>query len=70
MSVKTTKVVPVPLQEGTDYELNEVGLMVFTAHYLKQRGYCCRNGCRNCPYNFHQSPAENKDTQPRDTTQM
>lgn len=20
--------------------------------YLLYRGYCCRNGCRNCPYGF------------------
>src|SRR5258705_1719891 len=24
--------------------------MVFTAGYLQRRGYCCGNGCRNCPY--------------------
>ena len=37
------------LVEGTDYYL-EGGLMVFTAHYLSRRGYCCANGCRHCPY--------------------
>jgi hypothetical protein len=21
-----------------------------TARFLMQRGYCCGNGCRNCPY--------------------
>jgi prepilin-type N-terminal cleavage/methylation domain-containing protein/prepilin-type processing-associated H-X9-DG protein len=26
------------------------GLLVFTADYLKRRGYCCGNGCRHCPY--------------------
>lgn len=26
--------------------------MVFTAHYLRSRGYCCRSGCRHCPYGF------------------
>ena len=20
--------------------------------YLLHRGYCCKNGCRNCPYGF------------------
>ncbi|MCU0356215.1 MAG: DUF5522 domain-containing protein [Cyclobacteriaceae bacterium] len=24
--------------------------MVFTAAYLLKRGYCCKNGCRHCPY--------------------
>lgn len=35
--------------EGIDYYF-ENGLMVLTAHYLLKRGYCCGNGCRNCPY--------------------
>jgi len=25
-------------------------LLVFTAKYHLERGYCCRNGCRHCPY--------------------
>ena len=31
---------------------NDTGLVVFTAEYLLQRGYCCGNGCRNCPYDY------------------
>lgn len=26
------------------------GLVVFTASYLAERGYCCESGCRHCPY--------------------
>jgi iron complex transport system substrate-binding protein len=37
------------LLEGKDYQL-ENGAMVFTAGYLRRRGYCCDSGCRNCPY--------------------
>lgn len=33
-----------------DYYLNENGLMVFTAQYHIRRGYCCKNGCKHCPY--------------------
>ncbi|MDT8070228.1 MAG: DUF5522 domain-containing protein [Terriglobia bacterium] len=39
------------LVEGIDFYY-ENGLMVFTAEYLKKRGYCCRSGCRHCPYGF------------------
>ncbi|MEH0157887.1 DUF5522 domain-containing protein [Limibacter armeniacum] len=34
-----------------DYYI-ENGLYVFTEHYHKKRGYCCKNGCRHCPYGF------------------
>ncbi|HKB68889.1 MAG TPA: DUF5522 domain-containing protein [Pyrinomonadaceae bacterium] len=37
------------LQEGQDYYL-EHGLLVFTAAFLRKRGYCCESGCRHCPY--------------------
>ena len=26
------------------------GLFVLTAAYLRERGECCGNGCRHCPY--------------------
>lgn len=32
------------------------GLVAFTAEYLLQRGYCCGNGCRNCPYDYKAVP--------------
>jgi hypothetical protein len=38
-----------PLAAGRDYYL-ERGLMVFTAEFLRARGYCCDSGCRHCPY--------------------
>jgi hypothetical protein len=42
---------PEPLLPGRDYTV-EGGLYVFTADYLRRRGYCCENACRNCPYGF------------------
>lgn len=42
--------------EGEDYSVNEDGLVVFTGHYLIQRGYCCGNGCKNCPYDYEAVP--------------
>lgn len=41
---------PPPLEDGDFYW--ESGRMVFTARYLEKRGFCCRNGCRHCPYGF------------------
>jgi len=34
---------------GVDYYI-EAGLWVFTAAYHLRRGYCCKSGCRHCPY--------------------
>lgn len=35
-----------------DFYLNEQGFMVFTEVYHLKRGYCCKNGCKHCPYGF------------------
>jgi hypothetical protein len=40
------------LVEGVDYYLNEKGQWVFTESYHLERGYCCKSGCRHCPYGF------------------
>jgi hypothetical protein len=40
------------MKEGEDFTFTPEGLMVFTAAYLKRRGFCCGNGCRNCPYDY------------------
>lgn len=45
------------LIKGVDYYINEQGYWVFTAKYLLERGYCCQNGCKHCPYS-----STNKDT--------
>ena len=42
----------------------EDGMLVFTAEYLKNRGYCCRSGCRHCPYGYkaeEESPPKQED---------
>ncbi len=38
------------LKEGVDFTLSPEGYRVMTEDYLRRRGYCCANGCRNCPY--------------------
>lgn len=42
------------LIEGRDFYFED-GLMVLTRHFLLARGYCCKNGCRHCPYGFTSS---------------
>lgn len=38
--------------EPGDFYYTPEGFMVFTAAYHLKRGYCCKNGCRHCPYGF------------------
>jgi len=48
-----------PLREGLDYTLDEQKRWVFTDRYLKARGTCCFQACRNCPWGqAGRSPAE------------
>lgn len=35
--------------ESVDFYYDD-GLMVLTRRFLLERGYCCENRCRNCPY--------------------
>jgi len=36
-----------------DYYYSEEGYLVFTGKYLLKRGYCCKNGCKHCPYGYN-----------------
>jgi len=54
------------LKEGTDFYI-ENGFYVFTAHYLLNRGYCCGNGCRHCPYSKDLEKAENQPIAPENS---
>ena len=38
--------------EGIHYYINEEGLVVMTEKYHQERGYCCGNGCKHCPFHY------------------
>jgi len=40
------------LQEWIDYYINEDGNFVFTKAYHFARGYCCKNQCLHCPWDY------------------
>ena len=42
--------------EGVDYYINEDGLVVLTEKYHLDRGYCCGNGCKHCPFEYKNVP--------------
>lgn len=39
------------LLENIHYYIDDNGSLVFTERYLLERGHCCNNGCKHCPYN-------------------
>jgi hypothetical protein len=47
------------LQENVDYYINQDGNFVFTKEYHLKRGYCCKNKCLHCPWNY----GREKDTE-------
>ena len=48
------------MKEGEDFYFNEDGLMVFTKAYHLKRGYCCKNKCKHCPWNFGKKKEKKK----------
>lgn len=42
-----------PKLEPEDYYWSEEGYRVFTEIYHLKRGYCCKSGCKHCPYGFN-----------------
>jgi len=42
--------------KDADYYYDEAGLMVFTEKYHLEKGFCCGNGCRHCPFEFDAVP--------------
>jgi hypothetical protein len=49
------------MQEETDYYIIEGGYLVFTREYHLKRGYCCKNGCRHCPWRQVSDRDDNKN---------
>ena len=39
--------------EPEDYYLSPEGYVIFTEKYLLKRGFCCKNGCKHCPYGYN-----------------
>ena len=40
------------LSESKDYYLTPEGYKCFTEKHHLNRGYCCKSGCRHCPYGY------------------
>ncbi|GAA0533190.1 DUF5522 domain-containing protein [Chitinophaga japonensis] len=49
-----------PLKEHIDFYYNRDGYMVFTEKYHLERGYCCGNGCKHCPFDYENVPEQKR----------
>ena len=56
------------LVEGEDFYYNEDGYIVLTEKYHLQRGTCCGNRCKHCPYGFNQEEPRNDQNSQRQST--
>lgn len=43
-------------QFDDDEPYSSKGFEALTAEYLLNRGYCCGNGCKNCPFDYKNVP--------------
>ena len=47
-----------------DFYYSPEGYVIFTEKYHLKRGYCCKSGCKHCPYGFNQEePRNDQDSQ-------
>jgi len=44
-----------PIVEDIDFYYED-GYMVLTEKYHLDKGFCCGNGCRHCPYHYENVP--------------
>jgi hypothetical protein len=47
------------LEENIDYYINQDGNFVFTKAYHLKRGYCCKNKCLHCPWDYGKPQSQN-----------
>jgi hypothetical protein len=41
-----------PKLSKEDYYISKEGYIVFNEKYHLKRGYCCKSGCKHCPYGY------------------
>ena len=46
------------LIEGEDFYYTLEGYKCFTEKHHLKRGYCCKSGCRHCPYGFNKKTGQ------------
>ena len=47
-----------PKLDKDDFYLSPEGYIVFTEKHHLKRGYCCKSGCKHCPYGYDTKTGE------------
>ena len=53
--------------QNDDFYYSTDGFIVFTENYHLKRGYCCKNNCKHCPYNYKKNDESKRGNKKRDT---
>lgn len=59
-----------PIGEEALYYFDKKGLLVFTEKYHVDRGFCCQNGCKHCPYGFEKENVSKQKTTDLDSPKL
>lgn len=41
--------------EPDEFYLSPEGYIIYTEKYHLKRGYCCKNGCKHCPFGYNKN---------------
>jgi hypothetical protein len=44
-----------------EFYMSPEGYIVFTEKYHLKRGYCCKSGCKHCPYGYDKKTGKVKN---------
>ena len=39
--------------DPSEFYFSPEGYIIFTEKYHLNRGYCCKNGCKHCPFGYN-----------------
>ncbi len=39
--------------DASEFYLSPEGYIIYTEKYHLKRGYCCKNGCKHCPFGYN-----------------
>lgn len=46
--------------ETEDFYFSKEGYRVFTEKHHLKRGYCCKSGCKHCPYEYDKNTGKSR----------